>query len=67
MQSFSTVNIRRGRTRRLMYTFTPGFVFESNDPTNPLHGSLVGASDQSVVVYDGHKMIHALRSDLECK
>lgn len=50
MQSFSTVNIRRGRTRRLMYTFSPGFVFESNDPTNPLHGSIVGESDQSVVV-----------------
>lgn len=61
MTSHSSATVTRGKRR---YEFVPGFVYESDDSTNPLHGSLVGATSDSVVVTDGRRMIHALRSEV---
>lgn len=55
MTSHSSAVIRRGRSQRIVAQFSPASVFESDDPTNPLHGSLVGATSDSVVVTDGKR------------
>jgi len=65
MTSHSTATVTRGK--RTVGVFTPAHIYESDDPTNPLHGSLVNADRNSVVITDGHKMLHTLRSDVTAK
>lgn len=62
MQKFETTRVQQ--SKRYWMDFTPAFVWDADEASNPLHGSLRGNLEGSVVVSDGKRHAVALVSQI---
>lgn len=53
MQKFDTARIQQSKRRWM--DFSPAFVWDADEASNPLHGSLRGDLSNAVVVSDGKR------------
>jgi hypothetical protein len=64
MTDHHTVQVRRGRSKRLVAEFSPATVWAAGDSANPLFADLRGDLSESLVVSDGKRHIVSLKSEV---
>ena len=64
MTDHHTVQVRRGRSKRLVAEFSPATVWAAGDDSHPLAGDLRGDLTDALVVSDGKRHIVALKSEV---